>query len=121
MSRPLPRLLTALIMVAIVACGLIVRAVWDGPAPKIAGDALYTAAIYGVVLLARPDARPWAAAAVSGGLSWAIELAQLGGIPEVLWPLLGSTFSPPDLLWYAVGAAICLIAHTLWLRRAPAG
>lgn len=107
-----PRSLAALTLVAVVACGLLVRALWDGPVPKYAGDALYTAAIYAVLVLIRPRVRPWVAAAVSCGLSWAIEFAQLGEIPGVLRPLLGSTFNPPDLIWYAVGAAACWAAHS---------
>ncbi|MFB4280933.1 MULTISPECIES: ribosomal maturation YjgA family protein [unclassified Nonomuraea] len=113
----MPRPLSGLTVVAIVACGLGIRALWDGPVPKYAGDALYTAMIYAVAVFAAPRVRPWVAAAVSAGLSWVIEFAQLGEIPEVLRPLLGSTFNPPDLLWYAVGAAASCAAHLLWLRR----
>ncbi|WP_063765308.1 DUF2809 domain-containing protein [Nonomuraea candida] len=111
----MPRTLTALTAVVIVVCGLGVRALWDGPVPKYAGDALYTAMIYAVAVFALPRLRPRAAAAVSCGLSWIIEFAQLGTIPEVLRPVLGSTFNPPDLLWYAVGAVACLAAHAAWL------
>ncbi|GAA2856114.1 DUF2809 domain-containing protein [Nonomuraea rubra] len=107
----MPRLPTALTCLVIVACGLGIRALWDGPVPKYAGDALYTALIYALLVLAVPRVRPWVAAAVSAGLSWAIEFLQLGEIPEVLRPVLGSTFNPPDLLWYAVGAALCWLAH----------
>lgn len=112
-----PRPLAAVTAVVIVVCGLSVRALWDGPAPKYAGDALYTALIYTLVVIALPKVRPWAAAAVSVGLSWVIEFAQLGAIPAVLRPVLGSTFNAPDLLWYAVGGAVCWAAHALWLRR----
>ncbi|WP_206067362.1 DUF2809 domain-containing protein [Nonomuraea composti] len=107
----MPRPLIAVTCVVIVACGLGVRALWDGPVPKYAGDALYTALIYALVVLILPRVRPWVAAAVSAGLSWAIEFAQLAEIPQVLRPVLGSTFNPPDLLWYAVGAALCWLAH----------
>ncbi|MEV1003249.1 DUF2809 domain-containing protein [Nonomuraea sp. NPDC050202] len=107
----MPRLLTALACVVIVACGLGVRALWDGPVPKYAGDALYTALIYALLVLALPKVRPWVAAAVSAGLSWVIEFAQLGEVPAILRPVLGSTFNPPDLLWYTVGAAVCWLAH----------
>ncbi|WP_207757197.1 ribosomal maturation YjgA family protein [Nonomuraea cypriaca] len=115
----MPRLPVALTATLIVACGLGVRALWDGPFSKYAGDALYTALIYALIVLVLPRARPWTVAAGSAGLSWAIEFAQLGEIPSVLRPLLGSTFNPPDLLWYAVGAATMQAAHTLWLRRRP--
>ncbi|MEV0386200.1 DUF2809 domain-containing protein [Nonomuraea sp. NPDC050643] len=113
----MPRPLSALTILVVVACGLAIRALWDGPVPKYAGDALYTAMIYAFAVFALPKVRPWVAAAISAGLSWAIEFAQLWKIPEPLRPVLGSTFNPPDLLWYAVGAAVCWAAHALWLRR----
>jgi hypothetical protein len=112
-----PRPLIILAAALTVAAGLGVRLLWDGPVPKYAGDALYTVLIYTLILLARPRARPPAAALVSAGLSWAIEFAQLGEMPAILRPVLGSTFNPPDLLWYAVGAAAAWAAHALWLRR----
>ncbi|WP_206061405.1 DUF2809 domain-containing protein [Nonomuraea basaltis] len=115
----MPRLPVALAAALTIAAGLGVRLLWDGPVSKYAGDALYTVPIYTLVVLARPSVRPWAAALVSAGLSWAIEFAQLGEIPAVLRPVLGSTFNPPDLLWYAVGAAAAWAAHTLWLRQRP--
>ncbi|SET60204.1 Protein of unknown function [Nonomuraea wenchangensis] len=112
-----PRPLTALAAVLTVAAGLGVRLLWDGPVPKYAGDALYTVLIYTFVLLVAPRVRPWAAALVSAGLSWAIEFAQLGEIPAALRPLLGSTFNPPDLLWYAVGAGVAWVIHTVTRAR----
>ncbi|MEW9554001.1 DUF2809 domain-containing protein [Nonomuraea sp. NPDC050783] len=113
----MPRALAALAAVLTVAAGLGVRLLWDGPVPKYAGDALYTVLIYALAVLALPRIRPWAAALVSAGLSWAIEFAQLGPIPAMLRPLLGSTFNPPDLLWYAVGAAAACAAHGAYARQ----
>ncbi|MFG6201353.1 DUF2809 domain-containing protein [Nonomuraea sp. JJY05] len=110
------RLPVLCVAVLTVAAGLGVRALFDGPVSKYAGDALYTVLIYTLVLLVLPRVRPWVAAAVATGVSWVIEFAQLGEIPAVLRPLLGSTFNPPDLFWYAVGAAAAWAAHTLWLR-----
>jgi hypothetical protein len=112
-----PRLPVALAAALTVAAGLGVRLLWDGPVPKYAGDALYTVLIYTLVLFALPRVRPWAAALTSAGLSWMIEFAQLGEIPAVLRPVLGSTFNPPDLFWYAAGAAAAWAAHALALRR----
>ncbi|WP_336208619.1 DUF2809 domain-containing protein [Nonomuraea sp. LPB2021202275-12-8] len=105
------RLPVGIAAVLTVAAGLGIRTLWDGPFAKYAGDALYTVLIYLLLVLVWPAIRPWAAALVSGGLSWAIEFAQLAEIPAVLRPLLGSTFNPPDLLWYAVGAAVVGAAH----------
>jgi hypothetical protein len=115
-SRPPLALAAALT----IAAGLGVRLVWDGPVSKYAGDALYTVLIYALVMLIRPVIRPWVAALMATGLSWAIEFAQLTEIPSVLRPVLGSTFNPPDLFWYAVGAGAAFAAHVLWLRRPPA-
>ncbi|MFI7706635.1 DUF2809 domain-containing protein [Nonomuraea sp. NPDC049480] len=117
----MPRLPVLVAAALTVAAGLGARLLWDGPVPKYAGDALYTVLIYTLVLLARPSVRPRVAALLAAGLSWAIEFAQLGDIPAVLRPVLGSTFNAPDLLWYAVGAAAAWAAHTLWLRRRPPG
>ena len=112
--RRLPLLIAALLTVA---AGLGVRALWDGPVAKYAGDALYTVLIFILVVLAWPRIRPALAALVAAALSWAIEFAQLAGIPPVLRPLLGSTFNPPDLFWYAVGAAAAWAAHAWALAR----
>ncbi|GAA2786257.1 DUF2809 domain-containing protein [Nonomuraea dietziae] len=55
------------------------------------------------------------AALIALAASWAIEFAQLLDLPRVLAPVLGSTFNPPDLFWYAVGAA-GVLAFDLTLR-----
>ncbi|MEU6716070.1 DUF2809 domain-containing protein [Nonomuraea sp. NPDC046802] len=115
MSR-MPVILAAILTVAM---GLTVRGLWDGPVPKYAGDALYTVLIYTLVVLALPRIRPIVAASVAAGVSWIVEFAQLWEIPEVLRPVLGSTFNVPDLLWYVVGAGCAWAAHTRWLRRHP--
>ncbi|MFB7471436.1 DUF2809 domain-containing protein [Kitasatospora sp. NPDC056184] len=101
-----------------VAAGLGVRAVAGGAAAKYAGDALYTVLLYTLVVLLAPRLRPWAAAVWAAGLSWAVELFQLTGVPDDLARhsalarlVLGSTFNPPDLLWYLVGAALAALAH----------
>ncbi|MFG3441021.1 DUF2809 domain-containing protein [Nonomuraea sp. NPDC047897] len=111
----LPVLLTALLTVA---AGLGVRALGDGPVAEHAGDALYTVLILLLVVLVWPRVRPAVAALTAAGLSWTIEFAQLAGIPPVLRPLLGSTFNPPDLFWYAVGAVAAWAVHArLHTRR----
>ncbi|NUR83438.1 MAG: DUF2809 domain-containing protein [Nonomuraea sp.] len=115
----MPRLPVLLAAALTIAAGLGVRLLWDGPVPKYAGDALYTVLIYALVVLAVPRVRPWVAATVAAGLSWAIEFAQLGEIPPLLRPLLGSTFNAPDLLWYAVGAAAACAVHALWRAKRP--
>ncbi|MFI8455148.1 DUF2809 domain-containing protein [Kitasatospora sp. NPDC085464] len=116
--------------VTTVAAGLGVRAVADGDVTKYAGDALYTVLLYCLVLLAAPRMRPVRAAAWAAGLSWAVELFQLTGLPDA-WGrrsvlarlVLGSTFNPPDLLWYLVGAAGAALLHRAarGVRPAAAG
>ncbi|GAA2307207.1 DUF2809 domain-containing protein [Nonomuraea roseoviolacea subsp. roseoviolacea] len=113
MPRP-PVLLAAVLTVA---AGLGVRALTGGAFAKYAGDALYTVLIYALVVLAAPRVRPVMAALVAAGLSWVIEFAQLAEIPPVLRPVLGSTFNPPDLLWYALGAAAAWAVHAYALGR----
>ncbi|WP_219825602.1 DUF2809 domain-containing protein [Nonomuraea typhae] len=113
----MPRWITAPAALLTVAAGLGVRALWDGPVAKYAGDALYTVLLYLLIVFIVPRVRPWVAALVSAGLSWAIEFTQLAGIPAVLRPVLGSTFNPPDLFWYAVGAALAGALH--FLARRP--
>ncbi|MFH9135296.1 DUF2809 domain-containing protein [Streptomyces sp. NPDC017524] len=98
--------------VVTVAAGLAVRAGADGAFAKYAGSALYTVLLCALVAFCAPRARPTAVASTALGLSWAVEFAQLTGVPAE-WSarsaaarlVLGSTFNAPDLLWYAVGAA----------------
>ncbi|GAA1351724.1 DUF2809 domain-containing protein [Streptomyces beijiangensis] len=99
-----------------VAAGLGVRAWGGGDFAKYAGDALYTALVCAVVVVVAPRLRTAVAAAVALGFSWAVELLQIVGIPAALQPLLGSTFNAPDLFWYAVGAALCLVVGARGVR-----
>ncbi|MFI2778038.1 DUF2809 domain-containing protein [Streptomyces sp. ALB3] len=101
-----------------VAAGLGVRSAVHGEVAKYAGDALYTVLIHALVVLLVPRVRPSAAAGVALAVSWAVELAQLTGVPAELAGrsavarlVLGSTFNAPDLLWYAVGAALAWCVH----------
>ncbi|MEV5414143.1 DUF2809 domain-containing protein [Thermopolyspora sp. NPDC052614] len=111
-------------MAATVAAGLAIRALSDGSFAKYVGDALYTVLLYALCVLAIPRIRPLTATLAALGLSWAIEFLQLTPIPAELSRqstlarlVLGSTFNPPDLLWYAVGAISALLVHTT-VRRA---
>ncbi|MFJ9951736.1 DUF2809 domain-containing protein [Kitasatospora sp. NPDC091207] len=111
-----------------VGAGLGVRAVAGGDVAKYAGDAAYTVLLYALVLLVAPRLRPVAAAVVAAGLSWAVELFQLTGVPEDLGRrgavarlVLGSTFNAPDLGWYLVGAGAAALLHTGALRLARSG
>ncbi|MFJ9057445.1 DUF2809 domain-containing protein [Streptomyces sp. NPDC102409] len=111
-----------------VAAGLGVRATASGDVAKYAGDALYTVLVHTLVVLLVPRVRPPTAAGVALAVSWAVELAQLTGVPAdlarrstVARLVLGSTFNAPDLLWYAAGAALAWAVHSRLVRgRSPA-
>ncbi|WP_093859004.1 DUF2809 domain-containing protein [Streptomyces sp. TLI_053] len=102
-----------------VGAGLGVRTVAGGEVAKYAGDALYTVLLYALLVLVAPRLRPPVAAVAAAGLSWAVELFQLTGVPDDLARrsvlarlVLGSTFNPPDLFWYLVGAGLAALVHT---------
>ncbi|MDH6575392.1 DUF2809 domain-containing protein [Kitasatospora sp. MAP5-34] len=106
-----------------VATGLALRAGAGGELTKYAGDALYTVLVHTLVVLAAPRVRPVTAATVALGVSWAVEFLQISDIPADLSRhstiarlVLGSTFNPPDLAWYVVGAASAWLAHTATIR-----
>ncbi|MET9343674.1 ribosomal maturation YjgA family protein [Nonomuraea sp. NPDC003727] len=110
----MPRTRITLLAVVTIILGLVTR-----PFSKYAGDAFYTVLLYWIVVFAVPRVRPVVAAGVALAASWAIEFAQLLNLPRVLAPVLGSTFNPPDLFWYAVGAAAACAFHHL-VRHRPA-
>ncbi len=126
-ARPLMvRALAAVAAVVTVAAGLAVRAGADGAFAKYAGSALYTVLLCTLVAFCAPRARPVVVASTALGLSWAVEFAQLTGVPAELSAhstaarlVLGSTFNAPDLLWYAVGAAAAWSVHAGARRLAP--
>ncbi|MGW7287883.1 ribosomal maturation YjgA family protein [Streptomyces sp. NPDC054847] len=118
------RMAAAAAAVLTVVAGLGVRAMAQGSVAKYAGDALYTVLILALVVLVAPRARPLAAAGAALVFSWAVEFLQLTPLPAELSGrsvvarlVLGSTFNPPDLLWYAVGAALGGLAHASFARR----
>uniref|UniRef100_A0AAU3GWE3 DUF2809 domain-containing protein n=1 Tax=Streptomyces sp. NBC_01401 TaxID=2903854 RepID=A0AAU3GWE3_9ACTN len=102
-----------------VVAGLGVRSGVDGDMAKYAGDALYTVLIHTLVVLIAPRVGPLTAAGAALAFSWAVELAQLTGVPAELSRrsgvarlVLGSTFNAPDLLWYAAGACLAWAVHS---------
>ena len=108
----------AVAAVLTVAAGLSVRSVLDGDLAKYAGDALYALLIFWLVLVVAPRTRDWAAALTAFGVSVAVELFQLTGVPAELGAhsalarlVLGTTFNPPDLPFYALGAALGWALH----------
>lgn len=124
MSAVIERLPVLLAAVVVTAAGLAVRAFTGGALAKYGGVALYACLVYVIVLLFAPRARPWLVAPVALGVCWAIEFAQLTPVPAALSErgvllrlVFGTTFNPPDLLWYAVGVAAAFAPHTVTRRR----
>lgn len=126
--RPLLTLAAALT----VAAGLGVRTLGgSGPMPEVAGDALYAVLVYLLVALLGPvavRARPVVLAVTAWGLCAVVELAQLTGLPAAavaVWEparwVLGTTFHAPDLLVYAVGAALAGLLDAAATGRASTG
>ncbi|MCT6778336.1 DUF2809 domain-containing protein [Streptomyces sp. CS7] len=121
------RAVAAVAAVGTVGAGLAVRAGADGAFAKYAGSALYTVLLCALAAFCAPRARPLVVAATALGLSWAVEFAQLTGVPAELSAhsaaarlVLGSTFNAPDLFWYAVGAAAAWTVHAGVRRRCSA-
>ncbi len=111
-------------VVLTVFAGLIVHtALPDTPATDIAGDALYTAAIYGGIVVVAPRWSPGLVGAIAIGWCVAVELFQLTGLPvrwgEAWAPLMlvfGTVFDARDLLIYVL-TGLVLLAVDLALAR----
>lgn len=121
------RLAAAGAAVMTVGMGLGLRAVAAGNVAKYGGDALYTILLLTLVVLVRPRVTPLRAAASALTVSWAVEFLQLSQVPAELSQrstlvrlMLGSTFNPPDLFWYTVGAAAGWLSHAT-VRSFPTG
>lgn len=110
-----PRARWLLLLAAIIAAGLLSRTLHTGQPllDKYLGDALYAAMVYVLIRLTALNTHVALAAALT---MTAIELFQLTGIPAALYRngplpvrlfarLLGTHFSPYDLLAYAAGIA----------------
>lgn len=110
------------LLVLVVAVGLLSRrfrigfAVWD----KSLGDVLYTVMVYLLVACVRPSLPPRALGAVALGVSVAVEVFQLTGIParlpRMLQLALGTTFAWHDIVCYVVGALLAALAHVVSKR-----
>jgi hypothetical protein len=118
------RRIAAASLIGVLAAGLTVHGLLpDTAATDIAGDALYTAAVYCAVVLAF-GATPLTAALVAGGWSVAIELFQATRLPleiAAAFPpaalVLGTAFDPRDLVVYVAAAAVAGGADAALTRR----
>ena len=120
-----PRTLTVLGAAGVVVAGLGARAVLPAPVAGPVGDALYATLVVLLVVAVRPRTSPPAAVVVGFAVCVVIELFQLTGVPVALAErvpvvrlVLGTTFWAPDLLRYAIGAAL---GGLLCAIVAPAG
>jgi len=112
-AQGVSRATSALLVVLVVLAGLGARLLLPPATGSPVGDALYATLVVLLVALVRPRTRPLVAAAVGLALCAAVEAAQLTAVPaEVVERLplaryvLGTTFVPADLAWYAAGAAV---------------
>lgn len=106
-------------MVTVVA-GLGLRAGVSGDVAKYGGDALYTVLLLTLAVLVAPRVTRLKAAGGALAISCAVEFLQLSQVPAELAQrstfarlVLGSTFNAIDLFWYAVGAVMGCLIHTM--------
>lgn len=113
----------------ILAAGLAVHGLMDGPVGGFAGDALYAALVCVLVAFIVPRAAPWVAPVVALAFCWLIELLQLTPLPRAIesdipgsYLVFGSTFQWIDLVAYAVGvAAVVAVVAVAPVSRPAAG
>lgn len=107
------RAASAGLAVVVVAAGLGVRGLVDGPVASATGDVLYAVLVYLLVVVLGPRLRPVTVGVVALAVCWAVELAQTTGVPATLaeawWPVryvLGTSFVWTDLVLGAVGVLV---------------
>ncbi len=95
-----------------------------GPLADPAGDAVYAAFVYALLVVVAPRARPSLVAAIAFAVCALVELAQLTGVPArvvdavpVARYALGTTFAAVDLVAYAVGVALAALVR--WRAAVP--
>ena len=91
----------------------------------LAGSALYAMLVGLLVAIAWPRLAGWIVALAAFGVSAAVELLQLTGIPasivSAVPPLrlvFGSSFDPLDLVGYAIGVVLLFFVHAAVVRAA---
>lgn len=108
------RLVAAALAGVVVVAGLAVHRGASSTASDIAGDALYAAMAYLVVVVLAPRWPVWPVAAVAAGWCIAVELLQLTGLPAAwgaAFPpvrlVLGTGFDGRDILVYVMAVGVC--------------
>jgi hypothetical protein len=107
------RLWLAMAAAGVIAVGLAVHFLADGPVAALVADALYAVMAYLIVGGIAPRSTPFVVALVAFACCAAIEFFQLTPVPGLLaraYPpsslVLGTEFAGVDLIAYAVGAAL---------------
>lgn len=108
-----PRPTTAVLAVVVVLAGLGGRALLPPAAGGPLGDALYATFVVLLVAFLAPRTRPVVAGVVGLVVCAGVEASWLTDVPAQVvarFPLaryvLGTTFTPTDLAWYAAGAVL---------------
>lgn len=125
MTATARRLLAAAGVVLAVGAGLFVHAVLpDTAATDIAGDALYAAVAYLLVVLVAPRLAPVPAGIIAASWCVGVELFQLTGLPEqwgAAWMpimlVLGTVFDPRDILVYLLTVLVLVVIDLLLRGR----
>jgi hypothetical protein len=121
------RALAVGLLAGVVAAGLAVHALLpDTAATDIAGDALYAAAAYLLIVAVAPRLPVAVVAAIAGAWCVAVEFFQLTGVPlavGAVFPpamlVLGTVFDARDLVVYLVTVAALAVADgalAVWRR-----
>ncbi|MFC0007780.1 ribosomal maturation YjgA family protein [Micromonospora siamensis] len=118
------RLLTPMAAALFLGVALLIRVVDDGALRQYSGTALYGSMVWAAVLFLKPAMRPVLVGVLATVFCWAVECAQLTGVPAELSArsllarlVLGVQFDPVDLAWYPVGVVPLVVLHQL--LRAP--
>jgi hypothetical protein len=126
------RLWLLIAAVVVIATGLAVHFLAEGPASALVGDALYAVMAYLIVAIVVPRADPLVVALIAFAGCAAVEFFQLTPVPRALaeaFPpsslVLGTGFAVTDLVAYAVGVAVGaladLVARSAGIRFARSG
>src|SRR5688572_27640764 len=118
MSSRSTRALALLSAALFLAVALMMRALVDGPPGQHSGTALSASMVYAAVFVVWPRATPVLAGAGAVAFSWAVECAQLTGVPAYLGErsplarlMLGVQFDAIDVAWYPAGVVPLVALH----------
>jgi hypothetical protein len=118
------RLLMPVAAALFLGLALTIRALDDGALRQHSGTALYASMVWAAVLFLGPRLAPLPVGAIATVFCWAVECAQLTGVPAQLSArspaarlALGVQFDPVDLAWYPVGVLPLVALHALLTLR----